>query len=201
MPTRIGATLAATLATLMLAALISSASARNLSISNQQIRSAFRSIEIGAEGLGTQMCDLTLEGSLHSRTMLKVVNSLMGYITRVNTANCSLTMAILSLPWHVRYVGFSGTLPNITLLMVKISRFSFSFGSFGFVCLGEPEVETNFNREAGGRLTELRITAIPTLPLRSGGGFGCPSSTGNFRAPTAGTVTLLGNSNDISVTL
>jgi len=188
-------------AAMLMAFAVGSASARTLSISNQQIRSTFRSMEFGVEGLGTDRCDVTLEGSLHSRTIVKAVGTLLGYITRVTTANCTLTTAILGVPWHVRYVSFSGTLPNITLLTVRVSRVSFSAASFGFVCLGEPEVEGNFNREAGGRLTDVRMTAIPAMPVRSGGGFGCPSSTGSFRAPEAGTVTQLGNSNDISVTL
>ncbi|HEV7771758.1 MAG TPA: hypothetical protein VGO48_00565 [Conexibacter sp.] len=201
MPTRLRVIVTAVTATVLLAALTSGASARNLSITNQQIRSTFRSLEFSIEGVGTNRCELTLEGSLHARTIAKVVDTLLGYITRVTTAGCTLTTAILNLPWHVRYRGFSGTLPDITLLMVRVNRFSFSFGALGFMCLAEPNLEYNLDREPGGRITEIRMTAIPSMPVRSGGGFGCPASTGSFGAPNNGTVTLLGNSNDISVTL
>ena len=186
---RMRAVLTAVLATLLLAAITSSASARNLSISNQQIRLAFASIELAVEGFGRYECAFTLEGSFHTRTITKVANTLLGYITRVSTAACTSTTAILALPWHVRYVGFSGNLPNITLLTVRVSRFSFSFASAGFVCLAEPEIEFNLDREAGGRMREIRMTEVPAMPLRSGGGFGCWLTTGNFRAPNPATPT------------
>lgn len=201
MPTHSKAAMVGLAAAMLMALAVGTASARNLSSSNQQIRSTFRSIEFSAEGLGTDRCELTLEGSLHGRSMAKVPNTLIGYITRVSTANCTLTTAILSLPWHIRYVGFSGSLPNIILLAVKI-RFFFSFGALGFICLGEPEVEFYFVREtATGRLTAVDVTAILSFSLRSGGGFGCPSETGSLRAPNNGTLTQLGNSNAITVTL
>lgn len=198
---RMRAVLTVSLAMFLLAAVASATSARNLSVSNQQIRTAFQEVTFGTGGLPGNVCDFTLEGSLHARTIPKVVNSLMGYITRVATANCTLTTAILRLPWHVRYVGFSGTLPDITLLIARISRISFSFGALGFVCLGEPEIEVNFRREAGGRLTGVNVVTNPEFPVRSGGGFGCPSEQAFIEGRNVGTITLLGNSNDISVTL
>jgi hypothetical protein len=188
-------------ASMLMAFAVGSAAARNLSISNQQIRSTFRTMELAVEGIGTDRCDVTLEGSLHARTIAKVVNTLLGYITRVTTAGCTLTTGILNLPWHVRYRGFSGNLPDITLMMVRVIRASFSAGALGFFCLAEVDVEANFDRESGGRIREVRMTEIPNIPVRSGGGFGCPAENGSFRAPNNGTVTLLGNSNDISVTL
>ncbi|HKG02634.1 MAG TPA: hypothetical protein VKB03_05600 [Conexibacter sp.] len=187
-------------AAMLMAFAVGSASARNFSTSNQQIRSTFRSIEFSAEGLGTDRCDLTLEGSFHGRTMAKVPNSLIGYITRVSTANCTLTTSILSLPWHMRYVSFTGTLPNITLESIKIPFF-FLWGTLGFLCLAEPAIEFYFLREAAGRFIGVDAIALLSFPTRSGGGFGCPSSTGSFRAPNNGTLTLLGTSNAITVTL
>jgi hypothetical protein len=92
------------------------------------------------EGLGTDRCDLTLEGSFHSRTFPKTPELLIGYLTRVGTANCTLTTTILTatLPWHVRYTGFSGALPDITAIRARIVGVAFSAGAFGFFAYPEP---------------------------------------------------------------
>ncbi|MGB2695821.1 MAG: hypothetical protein WBD55_11645 [Dehalococcoidia bacterium] len=63
---------------------------------------------------------VTLRGSLH-RTIAKTTGSLAGVITdcRSTLGEAGLifiTIEVrceLTLPWHVRYVGFTGTLPNI----------------------------------------------------------------------------------------
>ncbi|MGB2709974.1 MAG: hypothetical protein WBC33_00535, partial [Conexibacter sp.] len=63
---------------------------------------------------------VTLRGSLH-RTIAKTTGSLAGLITDCRTALGEVGLIFiriegrceLTLPWHVRYVGFTGTLPNI----------------------------------------------------------------------------------------
>jgi len=116
-----------------LASSVTSASARNLSLSNQHIRITFSTVTFGAV---TVRCRVTLEGSLHARTHAKVGGLLIGYITRGDIARqCTepfgvaslawfLTLAeglgVETLPWHLRYQGFAGTLPNITTVSWQI---------------------------------------------------------------------------------
>jgi len=107
--------LAAIGATALAGALVSSASARNFSLSHQTFRGAFREVRL-VLAFGTVNCQMTLEGSLHARTMPKVAGSLIGYVTRAILGPCaSGTTTILTetLPWHLRYRSFTGTLPNI----------------------------------------------------------------------------------------
>jgi hypothetical protein len=109
-------------ATLLLALNISTASARTLSVSSQNFRGTFNDLEFRVGESTRDDCRVTLEGSLHARTIAKVAGALLGYITRVQTGQCNLGTTILTstLPWHVRYESFSGTLPNITLLVVRV---------------------------------------------------------------------------------
>jgi hypothetical protein len=109
-------------ASVLLGTLVSSASARNLSFSNQSIRASFREVIYNGP-FGNISCQLTMEGSLHSRTMAKVSGSLIGYITRVRIGPCTTgtaTILMETVPWHMRYHGFSGTLPNITSIHTHI---------------------------------------------------------------------------------
>jgi len=106
-------------ATLFLGALVGAASARNFSISNQSLRGMWSSVEYALPG-ATSRCQLTLEGSFHSRTAPKVIGSLVGYITSAILGPCLAgTASILreTLPWHSIYSGFEGTLPNITSII------------------------------------------------------------------------------------
>jgi hypothetical protein len=108
--------LAAILASaLLLAAAASSATARSLSVSNQNIRVTWSSLEF-VSGV-TLRCRVTLEGSLHSRTITKRLGTLIGAITRAtfderNCTNGTLRPRTETLPWHITYEGFTGTLPQ-----------------------------------------------------------------------------------------
>src|SRR6476659_4992344 len=114
-------------ATLLMALAVGAASARNFSASNPQFRATFNNFEINFErgeegGFGITTCHLTLEGSLHGTTIVKGQGTLLGYITSVTTGQCNYglvpyTILAETLPWHVSYAGFSGRLPNITLLL------------------------------------------------------------------------------------
>jgi hypothetical protein len=187
-------------ATLLMALAIGSASARTFSISNQNIRVAFTNLELEAEGAPTTTCRVTLEGSLHSRTIAKVRGALIGYLTRVSTNICNNGVTILTqtLPWHIRYESFSGILPNITLILIRSSPASFQIEpGLGIRCLARDEIDVRFIRIVpGGQLREARIER-QEVPLT---GF-CPVSTGFFRSPAPGLVTLLGNNTLITVTL
>jgi hypothetical protein len=85
-PTIIRGALATAAATLLLATAITTASARNLSISEQSFRVTFSSLELVTE-LVTIRCRVTLEGSFHTRTIAKVPGSLVGAISRATVAH------------------------------------------------------------------------------------------------------------------
>ncbi|HEX7291079.1 MAG TPA: hypothetical protein VF250_08140 [Conexibacter sp.] len=157
--------LAVTGATLLLGVTVSSVSARNLSISNQQIRANFR--EVRVSGLfGNTVCQVTIEGSFHSRTIAKVVGQLIGYITTERLGPCATGTATIlteTLPWHVRYVGFAGTLPNITSLSVNVIGRAIRVRTpEGFNCLilSTPEQPLRFTfvrNPATGQLTVAQV--------------------------------------------
>ena len=114
--------LAITSAAMLLAALASAASARNYSTSSLTLRASFREFTFVLPS-STTNCKLTIEGSFHNRTAAKAIGSLVGYLTRAILGSCaSGTATILqeSLPWHARYSGFTGTLPEITTLRANV---------------------------------------------------------------------------------
>jgi len=174
-------------ATLLMALAVGTTSARNLSVTNQNFRSAFNQMDFRA-GEIANTCRVTLEGSLHSRTMPKVEGSLIGYVTRVITGNCQLGTTILTetLPWHVRYISFSGRLPDITLITVKVrGAFRVSF------CLAATDFTANFHRDpATGSLTSVSVPLTSEIPLT---GIFCPEPRrGSLRANGEGSVSLQG---------
>lgn len=207
-------------ASLLLAAVVSTASAGRLSVSNQNIRATWASIEFNAEGLAVIRCPLTLEGSFHTRTIAKTARALIGAVTRaiVNQAGCSNgigapfngteryngTTTPNTLPWHITYESFTGTLPNITAINLLLSRFRFGLRDSAGLCTGQYGTATDnitaaANREAAGGITTLVPVAgrnNATLERRDGGIF-CP----NGRLVGTGNVTLLGTAARITVTL
>lgn len=189
--------LAALGATLLLASLVGSASARSFSTSSQTLRRTFRTVTFGG-AFGSIRCGLTLEGSLHSRTIAKVVGSLIGYITSVTIGVCetgSVTVLSATLPWHMTYAGFTGTLPNITGIRENVIGVSLQIREPLFTCLlrsttANPVVLT-FNREAGGALTTATLGG--TVPTSCG-------VNGSFSS-SADPVTVLNSAARITVTL
>src|SRR4029077_8994433 len=93
----------------------------------QVINARWSSLEF--RGTLTVRCPVTLEGSLHSRTIPKIVRVLLiGAVSRVLIKNESCTggtASVLRLPWHITYEGFRGTLPNITAVLLLLQRFQF----------------------------------------------------------------------------
>jgi len=125
-------------ATVLLGALVSSASARNLSSSSQTNTALWRRMDF-AGGFGTIECEVRISGSLHTRTFTKTVGSLIGYITEGTVLRCargSATINRASMPWHVRYRSFGGTLPIITSKSGTIVGVEFTIREpvFGITC-------------------------------------------------------------------
>jgi hypothetical protein len=103
--------------TLAMALAVGSGSANRLSISHGSLlRAIWSNFVVAASGIRLADCHLTLEGSFHSATISKVSGALVGFITRgsINTGACLTNDATLlaeTLPWHITYSGFNGTLP------------------------------------------------------------------------------------------
>ena len=197
MRTRSKLVLAVLGATIMMASAIGTAAARSLSITNQSFRGTFNNLEFIVEGFSTTTCRVTLEGSLHARTMPKTVGTLIGYVTRVITGQCNpnqVTIQNETLPWHVRYVGFSGRLPNITLILIR-SQSSFTVS----VCHTRSEIEARFSRDP---LTTELVLAQIRRQITSTTGLFCPvTNEAVFQSNGNGSVFLLGSNTRISVTL
>lgn len=141
--------------------MLSTASARNLSLSSQTFRATFRELNFSSN-FGSYFCMITLEGSFHSRTVSKVSGSLIGSITRAELGSCTFGSATIlreTLPWHIRYRSFTGTLPAISSLVTDLVGFALSIRepNFGVTCLGRSTAETparlTFLRESVGALT------------------------------------------------
>ncbi|MBS1869464.1 MAG: hypothetical protein JSS99_07345 [Actinobacteria bacterium] len=110
-------------ATALFAVLASTASAREFEVSETRARVVYRPLIFqSTEGADRISCTVTLEGTFHYRTIAKVERSLFGYVTRaaVDTANCAsspvgIQARVLTetLPWHLQYKDFAGTLPEV----------------------------------------------------------------------------------------
>jgi len=162
--------LAAIGATVLLGVLVGSGSARSFSTSSQTFSIAFRRLEFKIPA-ATITCELRLEGSFHSRTITKSIGSLIGYLTSATLGPCGTGTATIlraTLPWHIRYSGFQGTLPRITSIIAHTeTRFRIR-EPFGVTCLfastAERPATLTFHVEAGGGLTANRGGTIPAGP-------------------------------------
>lgn len=192
-------------AAVLLAALVSTASARNYSTTNQSLRATFREFRFVLPGATTN-CQLTIEGSFHHRTAAKVIGSLVGVLTRVTLGPCaSGTATILqeTLPWHALYSGFTGALPNITTLRANLPNAALRVREAGGIaCLArssvaEPVVGTFDRDTVTGALTtgegNTRGEGIRT-------GAECLGVAGTF-STDRGPMTLPGAATRITITL
>jgi hypothetical protein len=207
---RIG--LAGLLATMMLAAAVGGATAGRLSITNQQIRATWASVGMSNTiTSGTVRCPVTLDGSFHSATIRKVVGALIGYVSRgtVGTpTQCTGGRASIdqeTLPWHVTYESFTGTLPSLSEANYLLIRESYAFlPSEGNSCRMRTTIENpggvRFKIGAGGRVTGIRADESRRIPLTNGpGGVFCGLGSGILSGD--GFTMLLGTNNTIFVFL
>jgi hypothetical protein len=185
-------------ATVLLAALTTAvATARNFSASEARIRTVFRPL-ILADSSGNRIsCTLTLEGTFHNRTLAKVERGLIGYIANAafdelhctstgTSANVRLRVLTETLPWHVRYISFSGRLPAITI-RIRILRLGFDVLNVPILGTCKYIVEPDFvvGGPAGGAINEGSRAASMRLEeairLRSSTPF-CPEMSGSSGA-------------------
>jgi hypothetical protein len=191
-------------ATMLLAATAATASAGRLSSTSQTLRATWSEMTFRLEGT-TVTCPVTLEGSLHSRTIAKVAESLVGYVTRaVLGERCSIATARAlaeTLPWHLRYESFAGALPNISGINARIVLMAFQLRATILGSVVTCLYRTSASSPATVRFT--RNTASGTIISVTAGGTidepsRCPSAV---LGGTSTSVTQLGTTTVITVTL
>ncbi len=202
--------LAALAATVVLTAAVATASAGRLSVSNGQFRAIWSTLELSnSASEGTVRCPLTVEGSFHSATISKTTGAKIGVATRAVVGNSVCTGGRASIdqetaPWAITYQSFTGTLPNITGVTFGLIRGSFVVATGGNTCratftVAAPAREIG-SIGAGGAITSIRADESAAFALTNGpGGLFCNAASGIFRG--TGSLTLLGNTNAISIRL
>lgn len=153
-------------AAIMLTALASTASANHLSSSTRTARATWTSMEFVEPLGGTVRCSVTLEGSLHSATISKTPELLVGFITRASVATpCNggeATVLLATLPWHLRYAGFTGILPNITSVIINTIGSSFrvrgAFGNCLFTSTAAAPIRGRYNLNTSHAVTGVEVS-------------------------------------------
>jgi len=173
-------------AALVMALAVGSASANHLSLSHGNLnRAIWNPLEFRG-GFGTVKCPVTLEQSFHSVTISKVVGALIGYVTGATVGTCtqgSATVLTATLPWHIQYGGFLGSLPRFTGVKELLIGASFQIREpvFGVTCLARSTttnpsvgIAEEITWEAGGN------GIIRTLKAENGASIPCGSFSGRF---------------------
>jgi hypothetical protein len=218
--------LSCALVTIALAAMVHGASARELTFSSQSIRAVWAPVFVivPMSPIAEFRCLLTLEGSFHGRTIGKAPGNLIGYITRAIVGHpCggegemwvhNGTERVLggeapatSLPWHMRYLGFTGTLPAISEVRILLRgiRVTAMWRLFGMeACLavfGEPNesIITEWKLGPEGRVIAIQLLAQPLRKREVIREFSCQNEIRLNSSAT--TITPLGGTTPISITL
>ena len=212
---------AITAATTLLALLATAAPARNFSTSNQNFRVVWNELEFGGGGI-TVTCRVILEGSFHYRSIVKRERALIGYITAAaatrpctngeawsangREAHPRLGTLANTLPWHLTYEGFAGTLPNITslLFLLRGARIKIHsvFNILGLYGDATDNITARANRDVVTRvITELEpVAGRSTIRLVNCLGGICPE-IGTYTNRRPGNITLLNTTTRITITL
>jgi len=202
---RIGLT--ALMAAMLLASALSTASARNLEVSNQRFRVTWSRIELGSSSF-TIRCQLTLEGSMHSRTIPKIERLLVGAITRIHMKEESCTGGVgrpeQPPPWHISYEGFTGTLPSISTVRFLSSRWVFAVIALGVTCkygTSTQNITGSISLNGSGEaVNEVPLAGRNVANLLEGGGF-CPATATMTSESTDGVITVLNSTERIRIRL
>ena len=201
--------LAALTASAVLGVAVATATAQSgLSTGGPTIRGTWSSLSFEAAGT-TVRCGLTLEGSFHGGVIAKTANLLLGYVSRASLQSpCTGgTATVLSetQPWHMTYESFTGTLPAITRIRMKLINASFRIRptSLGVECLARSRTEAPVKYWAE-RATETGVVrslvADETAGIPLTGSFTC-SLAGSGHISGTGSLTRLGATERIVVSL
>ena len=200
MRTRSKLLLTALTAAFVMAASVGTASAGRLSLAEQGYRAVWTPLEFtGLGGLLRVRCNVTLRGSFHYRTLLKT-RSLVGYVTEARlTRPCTGGEAAIlngteaapnTLPWHMTYDSFTGTLPAIRGVRLALvgAAFVLEVGGFG-TCLYQSTSASpafgiiNLNTTTGAALS-LAADGNSRIPLKETIEGSCPAN-GSFTGTTS----------------
>jgi hypothetical protein len=206
--------LTALIAALLLASAVGTASAGRLSTNEQFIRTTWSSLEFESPIVRVR-CPVTLEGSFHSRTIPKIIRTLLiGAITSVRIFNERCTngrAGVRGLPWHVTYEGFTGTLPNISAILLLLQRFLFELiNPGGLVRTCKYGVANDHITGTAGINAERLVTTLVPLVNANianilegpiGGLTGCPETGKMVGGATDGTTRILNTNGFIKITL
>src|SRR5262249_7264834 len=159
---------------------VGDASARRIEFSSQSFRIVWSFFHFGNTGETVRIeCPVTLEGSFHSRTISKVSGQLIGYITRAQIGPFEacrekagiegISFLQTSLPWHIRYNSFTGTLPTIQGTVVQLIGTGILVTSLNQHCLykstaARPAFGT-LVRQAGGAIGDVIPDPSSPIPL------------------------------------
>jgi len=124
MSRHIKAAIAVAAAAIALFAAVGTASAARLSMTESRFLAGWSSMSF-AIAETTVRCPAIIEGSFHARSFSKTSGTLVGYVrlAYVPSEQCTgggVTVNEETLPWHVRYESFTGTLPSITGVRFQI---------------------------------------------------------------------------------
>jgi len=182
--------IAATLAALVLAVAVGSASARRLEVSEQHIRIVWTFLHFASSEETFRIeCPVTMEGSFHSKTISKVSGQLIGYLTRAAIAPLTacrnnegveaISLQGNTLPWHIRFQDFSGVLPNIGTINAQFVGLGVLIRALGLNCLykstAESPVVGKLIRDNFGRIVDLDPQPTALIP-RFEGALLCPAN-------------------------
>jgi hypothetical protein len=173
-------------------------------------------LEFTAVGFAGINCPVTLEGTFHSHSFTKVLESLIGYVTRASVAgpaNCTGGTTVIltaTLPWHIRYNGFESSLPTIATINVRLAGAGFLVAQGTNRCLYQSTAASPFKGEfvlENGteallrKPTELRVEVFQNnIPLQMQLAGTCPSA-GHVRNLNAGTITHLNETLPLEIKL
>ncbi|HEX7290545.1 MAG TPA: hypothetical protein VF250_05380 [Conexibacter sp.] len=187
---------------------VATASAGRLSITSQSISITWSAVRFNE---GAAVCPVTMEGSLHGRTMAKSAGTLVGFVMRARTSRCSVGTAVLltvedgqtsTVPWHIRYDSFSGALPDITRVRWHIVGLSYRVLEELEFCLYTSTTTRpallDLTREAGGAVTTAAFFGTEAIPLVAGNSVLCDQSG---LLGGSGSVTLQGSATRVTLSL
>ncbi len=178
---------------ILLAALTTTATARNLRSTTTTFRATWTSAEYTG-GFGTMRCNLTLEGSLRSATITKTRGGEIGAVSAATIGTCpqgSATILKETLPWRVQYASFAGTLPAITSIGTTVIGLAFQIRepTFGITCLAISSTTNpatgSYNLSAG---SVTSVTLGGTVPTNCGASL---TLSGRSSTNSAQTITLI----------
>jgi hypothetical protein len=155
--------LATLAAAAVLAAGAATACASRLSVNEQSWRMVWQPAVMSIEGIATASCNITLDGSFHSRTFTKARAVMARSNLRFSGVSCTGTAVTLlpeALPWELVYDSFSGTLPSISQLNWLLRSVAFRIeDEFGGICLYWAQmrapIPSSMRLGAGGTAGEL----------------------------------------------